>query len=48
MTLAHLGGLPIEETLGMAGPLLLAFGAASARLGARLRVRARPGKTRRP
>jgi hypothetical protein len=41
--IAHVGGLPIEETLGMYGPaLLLALGAASARVGARLqRVRSR-------
>jgi hypothetical protein len=36
--IAHVGGLPIEETLGMYGPaLLLALGAASARVGARVR-----------
>jgi len=36
--IAHVGGIPIEETLGMYGPaLLLALGAASARVGARLR-----------
>jgi hypothetical protein len=36
--IAHVGGLPIEETLGMYGPaLLLAAGAASASLKARLR-----------
>jgi hypothetical protein len=34
--LAHVGGVPIEETLGFYGPtLLLAFGAASATLRAR-------------
>jgi hypothetical protein len=40
---AHLGGLPIEETLGLYGPaLLVAAGAASASLHARLRnLRAR-------
>jgi hypothetical protein len=36
--IAHVGGIPIEETLGMYGPaLLLALGAASARVGAHLR-----------
>jgi hypothetical protein len=36
--IAHVGGLPIEETLGMYGPaLLLAAGAASASLKAHLR-----------
>jgi hypothetical protein len=36
--IAHVGGLPIEETLAMYGPaLLLALGAASASLRARLR-----------
>jgi hypothetical protein len=35
---AHVGGIPIEETLGFLGPaLLLAFGAVSATLRARLR-----------
>jgi hypothetical protein len=35
---AHIGGLPIEETLSTSGPaLLLALGAASARVVARLR-----------
>jgi hypothetical protein len=40
---AHVGGVPIEETLGFYGPtLLLAFGAASATLRARWgRVRSR-------
>ena len=34
---AHLGGIPIEETLGSLGPaLLVVFGAASARLSIRL------------
>jgi hypothetical protein len=33
--IAHVGGVPIEETLAMYGPaLLLAAGAAAARLGA--------------
>jgi hypothetical protein len=43
MTFAHVAGLPIEETLGSFGPaVLVAFGAASATLRARLRrVRAR-------
>jgi hypothetical protein len=36
--IAHVGGIPIEETLGMYGPaLVIALGAASARFGARLR-----------
>jgi hypothetical protein len=35
--IAHVGGIPVEETLGMYGPgLLLVLGAASARVGARL------------
>jgi hypothetical protein len=38
VTFAHIGGVPIEETLGFLGPaLLLAAGAASARLSARAR-----------
>jgi hypothetical protein len=38
VTFAHIGGLPIEETLGSLGPVvLLAAGAASARLSARVR-----------
>jgi hypothetical protein len=43
---AHVGGIPIEETLGMYGPaLLLALGAGSARVGARLRRLCRgPGR----
>jgi hypothetical protein len=37
---AHVGGLPIEETLGSLGPaLLVGFGAAWARLRAHVRVR---------
>jgi hypothetical protein len=49
MTPAHIGGLPIEETLGFYGPaILLAFGAASTRIGARLRrLRDLPDKARR-
>jgi hypothetical protein len=44
--IAHLGGIPVEETLGMYGPaLLLVLGAASARVGARLR-RLRRGPAR--
>ena len=40
---AHIGGIPIEETLGFFGPaLLLVAGAASARLSARVR-HLRPG-----
>jgi uncharacterized membrane protein len=40
---AHVGGIPIEETLGSFGPaLLVAFGVAWAKLRARLRrVRSR-------
>ena len=40
---AHIGGIPIEETLGSLGPaLLVAFGVAWAQLRARLRpVRSR-------
>jgi hypothetical protein len=34
---AHVGGLPIEESLGAVGPLLIALGVAWARLRARLR-----------
>ena len=35
---AHIGGIPIEETLGSLGPaLLVAFGVAWAQLRARLR-----------
>jgi hypothetical protein len=35
--IAHVGGIPVEETLGMYGPaLLLVLGAASARVSARL------------
>lgn len=46
--IAHIGGLPIEETIAMAGPaLLLAFWAVSATLRARLR-RPRASATRRP
>ena len=38
MTFAHVGGVPLEETLGLYGPaLLLIAGAASATLRARLR-----------
>ena len=42
---AHVGGIPIEETLASLGPaLLVAFGVASAQLRARLRaVRSRAG-----
>ena len=45
---AHIGGVPIEETLGSLGPaLLVAFGVAWAQLRARLRpVRARAGAPR--
>jgi hypothetical protein len=38
LPIAHVGGMPIEETLGFYGPaLLLAAGAAAATLNARLR-----------
>jgi hypothetical protein len=45
MPLAHLGGIPIEETLGALGPaLLVGVGVAWAQLRDRLcRVRARAG-----
>ena len=37
-TTAHIGGIPIEETIGMYGPaLLLAVGAATANVRAGLR-----------
>jgi hypothetical protein len=40
---AHIGAIPIEETLGSLGPaLLVAFGVAWAQLRARLR----PGRSR--
>ena len=44
LPLAHVGGIPFEETLGSLGPaLLLAAGAASAKLSARRRhLRTRP------
>ena len=51
---AHIGGVPIEETLGWLGPaVLLAAGAASARLSARIRrprarQRHRPRDKRKP
>jgi hypothetical protein len=43
LPLAHVGGIPIEETLGFFGPaLLVGFGVAGAQLRARLRrVRSR-------
>jgi hypothetical protein len=43
LPIAHIGGIPVEETLGSLGPvLLLAAGAASALLSARIRyLRAR-------
>jgi hypothetical protein len=38
LPVAHIGGIPIEETLGSFGPLLLlTAGAASARLRSRFR-----------
>ena len=38
LPLAHVGGIPVEETLGSLGPaLLLGLGAASAKLSARRR-----------
>jgi hypothetical protein len=43
LPVAHVGGIPIEETLGSLGPaLLVAFGVAWATLRARLR----PGRSR--
>jgi hypothetical protein len=45
--LAHMSGVPIEETLGSLGPALLAaFGAASTQLRARLRSDASPHRPR--
>ena len=42
MTLAHIGGLPVEETLGSVGPaLLLALGVALGNLRARIAAGAR-------
>jgi hypothetical protein len=47
MTLAHVGGLPLEETLATGGPALLtALGALAAQLRAR-RIRGR-SSARRP
>jgi hypothetical protein len=45
MVVAHVGGLPIEETLGSLGPaLLVGSGLAWAKLRARLRpIRSRAG-----
>ena len=45
---AHIGGIPIEETLASLGPaLLVAFGVAWAQLRARLRpLRSRAGAPR--
>jgi hypothetical protein len=45
---AHIGGIPIEETLGLLGPaLLVGFGVAWAQLRARLRpVRSRASALR--
>ena len=41
--LAHIAGIPVEETIASLGPaLLLTFGAASATLRARLRRAAHP------
>jgi hypothetical protein len=43
LPLAHVGGIPIEETVGSCGPaLLVAIGVASARLRARVKNRKRP------
>ena len=48
LPVAHVGGIPVEETLGSWGPaLLVAAGAASAKLSARrrrLRKRTRRGR----
>lgn len=47
-TLAHVGGLPIEETLGSLGPaLLVGLGVAWANLRARLRRGGSRDRTRR-
>ena len=50
LPLAHVAGIPIEETLGSLGPaLLVAVGAAWTNLRARLRrVRLTPTRTRPP
>ena len=38
ISFSHIAGIPVEETIGLLGPaLLVAFGAASATLRARLR-----------
>ena len=49
-TLAHIGGIPIEETLGSLGPaLVVGLGVAWANLRARLRrARSRPSGGRLP
>ena len=45
LPLAHIAGIPIEETLSSFGPaLLLTFGAASATLRARLRRARSPAR----
>jgi hypothetical protein len=47
--LAHVGGIPIEETLGSLGPaLLVAFGMAWAKLRARLRRVRSPARAHAP
>jgi hypothetical protein len=51
MIVAHIGGVPLEETLAMGGPALLtAVGAAMAQIRARRfgRRRAREGRGRAP
>jgi hypothetical protein len=45
LPIAHVGGLPLEETLGLYGPgLLVAFGAVSATLRARFRRKRLSGR----
>ena len=45
LPLAHVGGIPFEETLGSLGPaLLLAAAAASAKLSARRRRLRKPAR----
>jgi hypothetical protein len=48
MTFAHVGGLPVEETLAMGGPALFtALGALAAQLRARRTRRRRADRQRR-
>ena len=47
ITIAHVGGVPVEETLGSFGPaLLLGLGVAWAKLRARLRRSERQSRRR--